>query len=177
MSEYRTLSENDICRDLFRQFIRRQKVGKCWRKEGETWVIRDDPFIDDWSEEDYQILVTCLKHTASTGGLVYGFFLDNALKGFVSVESSLFGNTEKYLDLTSLHVSADLRSNGIGKALFLKAGRWAKAHGAKKLYISAHSAVETQAFYRSMGCVEAQEYNRQHVEAEPFDCQLEYLII
>ena len=107
----------------------------------------------------------------------FGFFLDNALKGFVSVESSLFGNTEKYLDLTSLHVSADLRGNGIGKALFLKAGRWAKAHGAKKLYISAHSAVETQAFYRSMGCVEAQEYNRQHVEAEPFDCQLEYLII
>ena len=177
MTEYRTLSENDICRDLFRQFIRRQEVVKCWRKEGEAWVIREDPFIDDWSEEDYQVLVSCLKNTVSTGGLVYGFFLDNKLKGFVSVESFLFGNTGTYLDLTSLHVSQDLRGNGIGKTLFLKAGRWAKEHGAEKLYISAHSAVETQAFYRAMGCVEAQEYHRQHVEAEPFDCQLEYSII
>lgn len=177
MPEYRTLSENDICRNLFRQFIRRQVVRECWRKEGDTWVIREDPFIDDWSEEDYQVLVTCLKNTVSTGGLVYGFFFDGSLKGFVSVESSLFGNQENYLDLTSLHVSEDLRGNGIGKTLFLKAARWAKAHGADKLYISAHSAVETQTFYRAMGCVEAQEYHRQHVEAEPFDCQLEYLII
>ncbi|MCI8896985.1 MAG: hypothetical protein HFI61_04170, partial [Lachnospiraceae bacterium] len=35
-------------------------------------------------------------------------------------------------------------------------------------------AVETQAFYRAMGCVEAQEYNKEHVEKEPYDCQLEY---
>ena len=49
----------------------------------------------------------------------------------------------------------------------------AKLSGAAKLYISAHSSVETQAFYRKMGCVEAQAYDRHHVEAEPFDCQLE----
>ena len=44
---------------------------------------------------------------------------------------------------------------------------------AKKLYISAHSAVESQAFYKAMGCVEAEEYNAEHVEKEPYDCQLE----
>ena len=177
MIQYRALDLEEIERDLFRDFIRRQKVTDCWRKENTSWVIKSDPFIDDWSEEDYQVLVTCLKNTVSTGGLVYGFFFDGSLKGFVSVESALFGNQENYLDLTSLHVSEDLRGNGIGKTLFLKAARWAKAHGADKLYISAHSAVETQAFYQAMGCVEAQEYHRQHVEAEPFDCQLEYLII
>ena len=46
-------------------------------------------------------------------------------------------------------------------------------NGAGKLYISAHSAVESQAFYKSMGCVEAGEYNPEHVEKEPYDCQLE----
>ena len=50
---------------------------------------------------------------------------------------------------------------------------WAKQKGAKKLYISAHSAVESQAFYKSMGCVEAEVYNKKHVEDEPYDCQLE----
>ena len=37
------------------------------------------PFIDDWSEADYEILITCLKNTAATGGLLYGFFDGNNL--------------------------------------------------------------------------------------------------
>ena len=39
---------------------------------------------------------------------------------------------------------------------------------------SAHSAIETQRFYRSLGCVDAAQPLQKHVEAEPFDCQLEY---
>ena len=92
------------------------------------------------------------------------------------MESERFGSENQYLDLTSIHISEDMRRKGIGKALFLAAGRWAGEQGAKKLYISAHSAVESQAFYRAMGCVEAAEYQRAHVEAEPYDCQLEYVI-
>lgn len=175
-TQYRELTEHEICRDLFSQFIRRQNVVECWRREGGKWAIKEDPFIDDWSETDYGILVACLKNTAATGGFVYGFFHKGKLKGFTSVESRLFGTSGNYLDLTSLHVSADMRGKGIGRILFLAAGKWAKGHGAEKLYISAHSAVETQAFYRAMGCVDAQELNQSHVEAEPYDCQLEYLL-
>ena len=71
------------------------------------------------------------------------------------------------------HISEDMRRKGIGRTLFLAAKEWAKQKGAKKLYISAHSAVESQAFYKSMGCVEAEVYNKKHVEDEPYDCQLE----
>lgn len=95
------------------------------------------------------------------------------MKGFVSAESELFGGEQKYLDLSSIHVSEDMRGQEIGKALFLEAKQWAKERGAKKLYISAHSAVESQAFYKVMGCVEAQVYHQKHVEDEPYDCQLE----
>ena len=105
-----------------------------------------------------------------------GAFLNGELKGFVSVENGFFGGENKYYDLSSLHVSADMRRKGIGKALFLLAADWAKTGGAKKLYISAHSAMESQAFYRAMGCAEAAEYNKKHVEAEPYDCQLEYAL-
>ncbi len=171
--QYRKLSVDEICRELFGQFIRRQDVRKCWRKEEGMWVIRDAPFIDDWSEADYRILIACLKNTVRTGGLVYAAFYGDALKGFVSVESDLFGRDEEYLDLTSLHVSEDMRGQGIGRKLFLAAASWAKEKGAGKLYISGHSAVETQAFYKAMGCVEAKEYSQKHVEAEPYDCQLE----
>ena len=173
MNAYRELSANEINRELFSKFIRHQNVTKCWRKQNNEWVIKDAPFVDDWSETEYGILIDCLKNTISTGGFVYGAFCDGVLKGFVSVESELFGGGQKYLDLTSIHVSEDMRGQGIGKHLFAAAKDWAKENGAEKLYISAHSAVESQAFYKAMGCVEAQMYNQKHVEAEPYDCQLE----
>ena len=59
------------------------------------------------------------------------------------------------------------------RTLFEAAKEWAKENGANKLYISAHSAVESQLFYKAMGCTEAQVYNQEHVKAEPYDCQLE----
>ena len=173
MIQYRTLSAEEICPELFQNFIRHQVVTKCWRKENDKWLINDAPFIDDWNEKDYQFLVSCLKNTVLTGGLVHAAFYQNMLKGFVSVELSLFGGEHRYMDLSSIHVSEDMRGTGIGRTLFLAAKSWAREKGAKKLYISAHSAVETQAFYRAMGCVEAQLYHSKHVEAEPYDCQLE----
>ena len=80
------------------------------------------------------------------------------------------------MDLSSIHVSEELRGSGVGTALFTAAGNWARAKGAGKLYISAHSAVETQAFYRNLGCVDAAVCDPRHVEAEPFDCQLEFAL-
>lgn len=171
--EYRPLREEDICRGLFAAFRRRQVVTRCWRRIGGQWVIRDDPFIDDWGEADYAVLVDCLRRTCRLGGLVLGAFLAGALKGFVSVEAAPLGTRGQYRDMTSLHVSEDCRGQGIGRELMLRACHWARAQGGQKLYISAHSAVESQAFYRAMGCVEAQEPLSTHVQAEPFDCQME----
>ena len=173
MIEYRMLSADEMNRELFRNFVRHQVVTKCWRKENGEWNIKEVPFIDDWSEENYETLVSCLKNTILTGGFVYGAFLDDMVKGFVSVESALFGGELKYLDLSSIHVSEEMRGQGIGKHLFLAAKEWAKKNGAKRFYISAHSSVESQAFYQAMGCVEAEEYCKKHVEEEPCDCQLE----
>lgn len=170
----RKLKEDEINRSLFSEFRRRQIVTDCWRRVDGEWVIKPEPFVDEWSEENYAFLVECLKNTVCTGGIVYGAFLEGHLKGFTSVEEELFGSGKQYADLTCIHVSEELRGSGIGKKLFLLAADWARGHGAKKLYISAHSAVESQAFYRRLGCVEAEEYSREHVEREPYDCQLEY---
>ena len=176
MVQYRNLLDREINRDMFRQFIRRQVVGNCYRWEKDHWEIREDPFIDDWSEDDYQVLIRCLKNTVSTGGFVQGAFRDGVLKGFASVEAEFLDEERRYLDLSSIHVSSDARRMGIGKRLFLGAVQWARKNGAEKLYISAHSAVESQAFYRSLGCVDALWRCEAHVEQEPYDCQLEYAI-
>ena len=97
---------------------------KCRRRENGVWVVRDAPFIDDWSEADYAFLVQCLQNTLATGGVVLGAFADGALKGFAPVESAL-GKAGDYRDLTCLHVSAELRGRGIGRELFARAAQWA----------------------------------------------------
>lgn len=58
---YKNLQEDEINRKLFEHFIRHQTVVKCWRNDNGKWMIKNDPFIDDWSEADYKFLISCLK--------------------------------------------------------------------------------------------------------------------
>ena len=173
---FRTLCTAEINRNLLSSFSRRQEVTDCLRKEDGKWVIRKDPFIDDWNEKNREELLENLRHVLSTGGMVYGAFKDSRLKGFAAVEGSLKGSRKQYADIAELHVSAELRHQGIGRQLFLLSLSFARSLGAEKLYISAHSAVESQAFYAVMGCTEAKEYLPEHAIKEPYDRQLEYVI-
>lgn len=170
---YRELCLEEITRELLSDFQRKQIVTQCWRKIDGEWLIKDIFFVDDWTELEYAELIDCLRKTILTNGLVIGAFLDGRLKGFASVESMLSGKYRQYIDLSSIYISQDMRRKGVGKELFRRAKAYAKKQGAEKLYISAHSAVESQAFYRAMGCVEAEEYSSEHVKQEPCDCQLE----
>ena len=174
--EYRFLQAGDIKRSLFVNFRRRHVVTKCWRKRDGKWSILNDAFVDDWTAQDYQRVISGLLNLLNQNGAVIGAFINQKLKGFAAVKATLFGKNHEYLDLSSIHVSEDVRGQGIGRALFTRAKQWAKDHGAKKLYISAQSSVETQAFYCAMGCVEAEEYDEEHVREEPCDCQLECLL-
>lgn len=173
---YKELWETEIERSLFLGFHRRQVVTQCWRKEDGKWQLKDVPFVDDWNEAEYQFLVKCLKNTVHTGGAVYGAFEGQQLVGFTSVENSPFGSENQYVQLSCIHVSEESRGKGIGKELFTLACEAGKKLGAEKLYISAHSAKESQAFYHAMGCMEAAEYNKELSEAEPCDCQLEFAL-
>lgn len=172
--KYKELTKEEMEVSLFSGFDRYQEVKKCWRKENEEWILKDIPFTEQWGTEEYKYLVECLKNTIKTGGAVFGAFENKTLVGFASLEKQLFGSRKEYLQLSSIHISNDNRGTGIGKELFILICERAKEMGAKKLYISAHSSQETQAFYKAMGCVEAIEYNEVLVSKEPYDCQLEF---
>ena len=134
MVEYRTLSEPEIDRALFQNFIRRQVVTKCWRREKGKWLIKEVPFIDDWTEEDYKVLIGCLKRTVSTGGVVFGAFADKELKGFAAVLPEIFGGENQYMDLAAIHVSQDMRDRQLP---FRESKGMGKGKGRKKaLYFS-----------------------------------------
>lgn len=174
--EYRRLSAEEICPGLFRHFVRRQQVTRCWCRENGEWRVKDTPFLDDWTPEDYETLARCLKNTCGAGGFVCAAFCEGALKGFASVEAGLFGGGGRYLEFSSLHVSQELRGQGVGKKLLHAAVQWARGQGAKRLYISAHPAVESQAFYRAMGCTPAQVCRPAHAGRGPAGRPLELLL-
>lgn len=170
---YREADETALSRNFFKGFNRYQKVTRCWRKEAGGWVLKDIAFEETWSEEEKEKIRKDLKETVKAGGAVF-MALHEGNAGFCAVKSGFFGSRGQYLELSELHVSSEKRRMGIGKQLFMLAAERAKAMGAKKLYISAHSSKESQAFYKAVGCVEAEEYNPASVEKEPCDCQLEY---
>jgi GNAT superfamily N-acetyltransferase len=174
--EYRWIEKEEVSRNLFREFRRYQNVTRCLRKVEGKWLVKDITFVDDWDEKELEELVEQLKDILADGGMVYGAWEGNLLKGFVAVAAGLFGSKMNYIDLVHIYVSEELRGRGTGTRLFEEAKTWARLQGAEKLYISAHSAVESQGFYKKRGCVEAEEYHAEHVEKEPCDCQLEYVL-
>ena len=105
-----------------------------------------------------------------------GAFDGEEVIGFITVSHSIFGNTAKYVELVCFQVSEPYRGKKIGKTLFYKACEEAKRLGADKLYISAHSSKESQAAYKAIGCVHAEEINQKLAEEEPCDVQLEYIL-
>jgi len=172
----RPLSAGEMNRELFAFFIRRQEVTMCRRRVGLSWRMVYCPFVDDWTEEQLLHQIHHLQTVLHSGGAVFGAFADGVLKGFSAVAGKPLGPDGAYRDLLSLHVSADCRGRGLGRMLFEHCAQWAREDGAQKLYISAHSAQETQAFYAAMGCVDTLWPSPEHVALEPFDCQLEYTL-
>jgi hypothetical protein len=67
--EYGSLTEDKISKELFKGFVRHQKVTKCWRKVEGEWVIKDIEFIDDWTEKEYSLQTGYLKNTSQTEAL------------------------------------------------------------------------------------------------------------
>lgn len=171
----RLLRAEDTAADMLDSFIRRQVVTECWRCVDGAWRLLPIAFIDDWDDDRpfEQTKTAELIDTVDRGIPVIGAYAWGRLIGFAMLGERL-GSRGQYIDLSSFHVSAPWRGKGIGKRLFAAACDAARALGAEKLYISAHSAKETQAAYHALGCVSAQEIDAAHVADEPCDVQLEY---
>ena len=173
--EYRRLSQEDLQPGLLDNFDRHQEIKRVWRDVDGILTLIDNPFYEEWNDEQKNELVTrYFPETLSGGGTVFAAFYKENLIAFATLSLPLFGSEGQYVQLSSLHVSFECREMGIGRKMFQLCVEEARKTGAKKLYISSHSSEETQAFYKAMGCVPAVEKDERLVGLEPFDIQLEY---
>lgn len=171
---YEKLSTENFSANSLDEFIRHQEVKKSWRKINDVYIWVKNEYVEDWSLEKRREVAWEIINGIRSGGVGFGAFCDGRVVGYDYVSNVLFGSNYQYLELKLFHVSEPFRRMGIGKELFKLACDEAKRSGAKKLYISAHSSEESQAAYRSLGCIDAREINRECAENEPYDIQMEY---
>lgn len=171
--QIQTVTCDNFGLDSLDGFIRHQEVSECWRNVDGVWNLLPIIFVEDWQTPRLREEAAEILQRIREGGKAVGAFVGGEVVGFAVLGRRL-GSRRQYIELTSLHVSEPYRRQGIGGRLFAAICDAARTTGAEKLYISAHSSKESQAAYRALGCVHAQEADEAHVAAEPWDVQMEY---
>jgi GNAT superfamily N-acetyltransferase len=149
-------------------------IHRAWRSVNDTMQWVEINYQEEGYPDGYENHLTALKETINGGGFAIGAFDDTRLIGFCSVNRDMFGKQYKYVLFDQQFISAEYRKKGIGKKLFYMAVEKAKEWGADKFYIYAGSSENTLAYYKSLGCKDAQEINQELYDGDPRDVQLEY---
>ena len=173
---YQLLTEENFHSHSLDGFIRRQEVAECWRKRGGQWKLLPIAYVEDWDLDARRRRAEDILRCVEGGAPAYGAWVQGQVSGLAQLALPRFGSRKQYIDLARFHVSLPYRGRGIGGALFRLACQGARELGAERLYISAHSAQETMAAYRALGCAEAAEVNQLLAEKEPCDVPLEYVL-
>jgi len=169
------ITDDKITLDMLDNFIRKQTVKQRFSIKNGEELIEDISFTDDWSADKKRRIVDEFFVDATDNfGYNGGIYSGPDLIAFLSLDCNPIGDYNEYIQLTMLHVSNEFRQMGLGKILFQHAIKKAEVMGAKKLYLSAHSAYESQLFYRNLGCVHAKWIYSIAKELEPYDIQMEY---
>ncbi|MDO4460326.1 MAG: GNAT family N-acetyltransferase [Clostridia bacterium] len=148
-------------------FDRFQIVNDMYRLIDGGLVRKNHPFTETWSterrrEQALEIL--------SGEYIAFCAFDDGKVVGELLLVPKL---NEGRMIVDSLHVSRECRRKGIGRELMEAAKNEAKEHGAKALYMSCCSAVETIDYYIAMGCKISTNPIKSYAEEEPYDIQME----
>lgn len=175
--KYKKLNEENFSITSLDKFQRYQEVFYCWRIVDGEYILQPIHYIEDWNLHDKRKLAKKILNGISDGCIAYAALINEEIVGFAFLERKLFGSKKQYVDLAEFYVSQPQRRMGIGRKLFFRACNGAKELGAMKLYISAHSAKESIAAYKSYGCVLAEEINIELAKREPCDLQMEYRLI
>lgn len=155
-------------------FIRRQTVTERWVNKDGALRLEPDCFTEDWDIGLRREIAGRMLNNLRRGFIGLGAFDGSTLIGWTFFGNELCGSRGNYIELDMFHVSEPYRGKGVGRKLFTASLPYVRKTGAEKIFISAHSSKESQAAYKALGCVPAQEFFPQAAKEEPCDIQLEY---
>lgn len=170
------LEFSDLHPNILEHFNRYENVSHYWKNTSQIRELKEVSYIRDWDINKKIWAVNYLTECIKQGSIVVGAFDENKLIGFVQIGNKLYGSVQQYINLDLLIISNECRHQGIGRRLFMSAVEKAIFFNAKSLYISAHSSEGSIAFYKKMGCKDAQEIISELIDT-PDDWQLEYTLL
>ncbi len=169
--EIKLIDCHNFTRDSLKGFRRYQEVKNVYRLQNGNLTLVYNPFTEDW---DAARLIEKAEEMLSGQYVTYCAYEGNHVVG----EIMLIPKPNKgRLIIDSFHVSRDYRRRGIGRALFEAARQEALKRGVHALYASCCSSEETVNFYSAMGFRLSSDPIPSLAEAEPYDLQMECMII
>ena len=169
--EIKLIDSNNFTRDSLKDFRRYQEVKNVYRLQNGKLTLVYNPFTEDW---DAARLIEKAEEILSGRYVTYCAYEGNHVIGEIMLIPRL---NKGRLIIDSFHVSRDYRHRGIGRALFEAARQEALKMGAHALYASCCSSEETINFYTAMGFRLSSDPIPSLAEAEPYDLQMECLIV
>ncbi|MBP5169835.1 MAG: GNAT family N-acetyltransferase [Oscillospiraceae bacterium] len=169
--EIKLVDSHNFTRDSLKGFRRYQEVKNVYRLQNGNLTLVCNPFTEDW---DAARLIEKAEEILSGQYVTYCAYEGNHVVGVIML---IPGLNKGRLIIDSFHVSTDYRHRGIGRALFEAARQEALKRGAHALYASCCSSEETIDFYSAMGFRLSSDPIPALAEAEPYDLQMECLII
>jgi len=183
----RAMTVEDLHVHMMDAFDRHQEIARVMRKNGRMKKLRK-PRVENMSGGEKEGFIKHLfipnayirqfypdypmVFAAFRGGQVVGF----AKWRWIRDQKLKRGKAKDFAILDLLFVSQECRRMGLGRQLFDLCAQAAKAEGARVMYISTNPAVETQAFYKSLGCVRSRTDLGRVTRAPKHDIPLEYLL-
>ena len=171
----RAMTVEDLHTRMMDDYDEYQEITHIMRKNGRVKKLRK-PRVEDWPAEGKTIFVknwfipkVYMRQYYPGQPFVFAAFLGDQVIAF-AIWDHYWGEEKEYAVLLRLFVSRECRRMGLGRQLFTLCAQAARAEGAQKLFISTEPTVETQQFYKSMGCTAA----KKRLFGPKHDIPLEY---
>lgn len=163
------LRAEQIADSLLDDFQRHQETERCYRLLDGKLQLCQEYFRDDWDQQEKRQRTARFREAVTNGGVLIAAMQEQRCLGFALLASEA---KETHLELKMIHVSRELRGQGIGSALFRAACEAARRKRARYLYLAAHPSYETMQFYWRQGCSDARDIEHLFPRSEPSDLPL-----
>ena len=155
MVKYQVVHPKNIKTGILKGYQRYTETTKVKFYEKGSLIEKDISFVDEWDESELRNIENYMRESVNITVLAKE---GKQVVGFSVLDKRIF---DGYMNMPYIHTDNRYRGLGIGTNLLLLVSKIAKDNGADKLYISAHPAVEAQAYYAKMGCVLAKKINKE----------------
>ena len=181
----RAMTVKDLHVHMMDSFNRHQEITHILRKNGRVKKLRK-PRVENWPGDKKGFISNFIYHVYFRqyfGGQpkVFAAFRGDQVVGFahwryMEKDREYLKSDQDCAILDKLFISSECRRMGLGRQLFDLCAEAAKAEGARMMYISTEPAVETQAFYKSLGCKKTKTDLGRVMRAPKHDIPLEYAL-